>query len=78
MDEHWLASLHELTLPQAIATAGALFHFVTASPEQLAAFSKWMEDAQEGQELDVVKTRAFLSRCHDLVAPGCPEPIEVY
>lgn len=57
----------------ALDTAGAIIHYVTSSRARLADFIAWTEHCPG--DLDPMETVGFLSACHDLVAPGCPDAI---
>jgi hypothetical protein len=58
----------------ALATAGALFHFVGGSAELRERLARWMEH-HEG-DLDEQIVLWYLAECHKLMEPGCDVPMD--
>jgi hypothetical protein len=58
----------------AMATAGVLFHFVGGSEELRARLARWME--HHPGDLDEQIMRWYLGECHQLLEPGCTEPLD--
>jgi hypothetical protein len=58
----------------AMATAGALFHFVGGSTELRERLAKWMEH-HEG-DLDEQIILWYLTECHALLEPDCKMPFD--
>jgi uncharacterized protein (DUF2252 family) len=66
--------LSEPDYDDAMAMAGSLFHFVGGSKELRDRYARWMEH-HEG-DLDEHIVAWYLGRCHALLEPGCPEPLD--
>jgi hypothetical protein len=66
------ALLHP-SIPDALATAGSLIHWVTSDPELVAAFSAYVEHCPG--DLAPALAQGVLAATHDLLAPLCADPI---
>lgn len=63
----------------AVACAGSLFHWATSERELLERYTAWLNEkrAEPPDKRVVPETvRMSISDAHDLLMPGCDEPIE--
>lgn len=58
----------------ALTMAGVLFHYVGGSTELRERLARWLEH-HEG-DLDEQVILWYLTECHALLEPGCPEPMD--
>jgi hypothetical protein len=63
------------TLEDALITAGALIHFVASSPDVVTRFARWAEHCPG--DLDDSLVLGVLSATHDVLQPGCPDPVVI-
>ena len=61
------------TVDGALATAGVLIHWLATDAEALTRFRHWTEHCPDGLTDDDV--RGVLADTHDLLSPGCPDPL---
>jgi hypothetical protein len=57
------------------AVAGSALHFVT-EPHIFPLFVSFMTRHNDGAIIPPGLIREAVARCHDHIAPDCPEPIE--
>jgi hypothetical protein len=60
---------------EARATAGAVFHYLSESPERMAEFARWAEHCPG--DLDNATVWRALCACHDLLSPECSDPLSL-
>jgi hypothetical protein len=63
-------------LAAAQSMAGVLFHYVAGSRELRERLARWMEH-HEG-DLDEQIILWYLAACHEILEPGCREPLDMY
>jgi hypothetical protein len=68
-----MADLLEPDLADALLTAGTLIHFVASHPEVLHQFRVWAEHCPG--DLEDAEVLAVLAATHDVLSPGCPDPV---
>jgi hypothetical protein len=67
------ADLLDPSVGDALATVGTLIHWVTTDPQLVAKFAAYVEHCPG--DLDPGLVHRVLAATHDVLAPGCPDPI---